>query len=47
MNVQARHVIPMPPVLTKKVLLTVNAMLGIMELDLIVLVSIFFIGVFM
>ena len=39
MNVQASHVIPMPPVLTTKVLLTVNAMLGIMELDLIVQVS--------
>ena len=45
MNVQASHVIPMLPVLTTKVLLTVNAMLGIMELDLIVLVSEFFIDV--
>ena len=47
MNVQASHVIPMLPVLTMKVLLSVNVILGIMELDLIVLVSIFFIGVFM
>ena len=47
MNVQASHVISMPPVLTTKVLLTVNVILGIMELGLIVLVSIFFIGVFM
>ena len=39
MNVQATHVIPMLPVLTTKVLLSVNAMLGIMELDLIVQVS--------
>jgi hypothetical protein len=39
MNVQASYVIPMLPVLTTKVLLTVNAMLGIMELDLIVQVS--------
>ena len=46
-NVQATHVISMLPVLTMKVLLTVNVILGIMELDLIVLVSIFFIGVFM
>ena len=45
MNVQASHVIPMPPVLTMKVLLTVNVILGIMELDLIVLVSKFFIDV--
>ena len=45
MNVQASHVIPMLPVLTMKVLLTVNAMLGILEMDLIVLVSKFFIGV--
>jgi hypothetical protein len=36
MNVQASHVIPMLPVLTMKVLLTVNVMLGIVELDLIV-----------
>ena len=43
MNVQASHVITMLPVLTVKVLLTVNVMLGIMELDLIVLVSKFFI----
>ena len=34
-------------VLTMKVLLTVNVILGIMELGLIVLVSIFFSGVFM
>ena len=39
MNVQATHVIPMLPVLTMKVLLSVNVILGIMELDLIVLVS--------
>ena len=45
MNVQATHVIPMLPVLTMKVLLTVNVILGIMELDLIVLVSKFFIDV--
>ena len=44
MNVQATHVIPMLPVLTKKVLLTVNVMLSILEMDLIVLVSKFFIG---
>ena len=44
MNVQASLVIPMLPVLTKKVLLTVNVMLGILEMDLIVLVSKFFIG---
>ena len=35
----------MPTVLTMKVLLTVNVMLGIMELDLIVLVSKFFVAV--
>ena len=46
MNVQATHVIPMLPVLTMKVFLTVNVMLGILELDLIVLVSKFFIAVF-
>jgi hypothetical protein len=40
MNVQASHVIPMLPVLTMKVLLTVNVMVALMELDLIVLVSI-------
>ena len=45
MNVQATHVIPMLPVLTMKVLLTVNVIMGIMELDLIVLVSQFFIDV--
>jgi hypothetical protein len=39
MNVQATHVIKMLPVLTMKVLLTVNVMLGILEMDLIVLVS--------
>ena len=42
MNVQATHVIPMLPVLTMKVLFSVNVILGIMELDLIVLVSKFF-----
>ena len=42
MNVQATHVIAMLPVPTMKVLLTVNVILGIMELDLIVLVSKFF-----
>ena len=42
MNVQASHVIAMLPVLTMKVLLFVNVILGIMELDLIVLVSKFF-----
>ena len=42
MNVQATHVIPMLPVLTMKVLLSVNVILGLMELDLIVLVSKFF-----
>jgi hypothetical protein len=48
MNVQASHVISMLPVLKiMKVLLTVNVILGIMELDLVVPVSIFFIGVFM
>ena len=39
MNVQASHVIPMLPVMTMKVLLTVNVMLGILEMDLIVPVS--------
>ena len=39
MNVQATHVIPMLPVLTMKVLLTVHVMLGTLETDLIVLVS--------
>jgi hypothetical protein len=46
MNVQASHVIPMLPALTLKVLLFVNVMLGILEMDLIVLVSKSFIGVF-
>ena len=46
MSVQATHVMPMLPVLTMKVLLTVIVMLGIMELDLIVLVSKYFNGVF-
>jgi hypothetical protein len=45
MNVRATHVITMLPVLTKKVHLTVNVMLGILEMDLIVLVSKIFIGV--
>jgi hypothetical protein len=45
MNVQANHVIKMLPVLTMKVLLTVNVMLGILEMDLVVLVSKFFIYV--
>jgi hypothetical protein len=45
MNVQASHVITMLPVLTMKVLLTVNVMLGILEMNLIVLVSKSFIGV--
>jgi hypothetical protein len=45
MNVQASHVIPMLPALTVKVLLFANAMLGILELDLIVLVSKFFVAV--
>jgi hypothetical protein len=39
MNVQASLAITMLPVLTMKVLLTVNVMLGILEMDLIVLVS--------
>jgi hypothetical protein len=39
MNVQASHVIPMLHVLTMKVLLFVDVMLGILEMDLIVLVS--------
>ena len=39
MNVQASHVISMPPVLTMKVLFTVSAMLGILEMDSIVQVS--------
>jgi hypothetical protein len=39
MNVQASHVIPMLPVMTMKVLFTVNVMLTIPEMDLIVLVS--------
>jgi hypothetical protein len=39
MNVQASHVIPMLPVMTMKVLLTVNVMLAILEMDLIVPVS--------
>ena len=45
MNVQASHVIPMLPVLTTKVLLTVNVMLDILETDIIVLVSESFIHV--
>jgi hypothetical protein len=45
MNAQASHVISMLPVLTTKVLLTVNVMLGILEMDLIVLVSKLKIGV--
>jgi hypothetical protein len=39
MNVQPSHVIIMLHVLTMKVLLFVNVMLGILEMDLIVLVS--------
>ena len=39
MNVPATHVIPILPVLTMKVLLTVNVMLVILEIGLIVLVS--------
>ena len=39
MNVQANHVITMLHVPTMKVLLYVNVMLGILEMDLIVLVS--------
>ena len=39
MNVQASHVITMLHVPTMKVLLFVNVMLGILEMDLIVLVS--------
>jgi hypothetical protein len=38
MNVGATLVITMPPVLTTKVLLFVSVMLGILEMDLIVLV---------
>ena len=45
MNVQASHVIPMLPVLTMKVLLFANVMSGILELDLVVLVSKFFVAV--
>jgi hypothetical protein len=45
MNAQASHVTLMLPVLTTKVLLTVNVMLGILEMDLIVLVSKLKIGV--
>ena len=45
MNVLATRVIPMLPVLTMKVLLTVNVMLDILEMDLIVLVSKSFIRV--
>ena len=45
MNVQASHVIPMLPVLTTKVHLTVNVMLVILETDIIVLVSESFIHV--
>ena len=45
MNVQASHVITMLPVLTMKVLLFANVMSGILELDLIVLVSKFFVAV--
>jgi hypothetical protein len=44
MNVQASHVIKMPPVLTMKVLLPVNVMMDILEMDLIVLVSKSFLG---
>ena len=43
MNVQASHVITMLHVLTMKVLLFVNVMLGILDMDLIVLVSKYFI----
>jgi hypothetical protein len=39
MNVQESHVIIMLHVLTMKILLFVNVMLGIPEMDLIVLVS--------
>ena len=45
MNVQASHVTPMLPVLTMKVLLFANVMSGILELDLVVLVSKFFVAV--
>jgi hypothetical protein len=47
MNVQATHVIATLAVLTMsmKVLLTVNVMLGILEMDLVVLVSKFFVYV--
>ena len=39
MNVQATHVTSMLHVLTMKVLLSVNVMLGILEMDLLVQVS--------
>ena len=39
MNVQATHVTPMLHVLTMKVLLSVNVMLGILEMDLVVQVG--------
>ena len=39
MNVQATHVTSMLPVLTMKVLLSVNVMLGILEMDLVVQVG--------
>ena len=45
MNVQATHVITMLPVLTMKVLLFANVMSGILELDLVALVSKFFVAV--
>ena len=45
MNVQASHVILMLHVLTMEILLFVNVMLDILEMDLIVLVSKFFIRV--
>jgi hypothetical protein len=45
MNVGATLVITMPPALTTKVLLFVSVMLGILEMDLIVLVGKSFIDV--
>ena len=42
---KATHVIPMLPVLTMKVLLSVNVMLGILEMDLVVQVRKCFVNV--
>ena len=45
MNVRPAHVMSMPAVLTPKVLFFVSAIVGILEMDLIVLVSRYFVSV--